>query len=207
MIICLNRLCLKLALSCVVMLIGSQTSSGQSEDGKVAVLDVDKVLQRDAKLQGQLAKFDKRLTELDATAVEAELNDPETAPDLTVQRGDILREKANAYFNAYQSIQHTVSDIAKAHGIALVVQADLDTVDRDSLESVTNALNRHVIFHRRLDLTNMVVQQLEKNGGLSDDGVCEKCGQVIPDISRDSAEDVPNEVDHTDGPSDDTNSR
>ena len=70
---------------------------------------------------------------------------------------ELLNEEAKVYYNTYNKMQQVVGDLAAKHGISLVVRFDGGSVDPASRPEVIKAVNRTVVFHRDIDLTNMVI--------------------------------------------------
>jgi len=70
---------------------------------------------------------------------------------------DLLNREAKVYYDTYMTMQKVVGDLAAKHGISLVVRYDGGSVDPASRPEVIKAVNRSVVFHRDIDLTNMVI--------------------------------------------------
>ena len=73
---------------------------------------------------------------------------------------DLLNREARVYYDTYMSMQKVVGDIAAKHNISLVVRYDGGRVDPASRPEVIKAVNRSVVFHRDIDLTNMVIEAM-----------------------------------------------
>jgi len=70
---------------------------------------------------------------------------------------ELLNREARVYYDTYTKMKSVVSDLAAKHSIALVVRFDGGSVDPASRPDVIKAVNRSVVYHRDIDLTNMVI--------------------------------------------------
>lgn len=73
---------------------------------------------------------------------------------------DLLNREAGIYYETYEQMQKVVSAMANQHGISLVLRFDSGPIDSTNRPEVIKGVNRAVVFHRRLDLTNMVIGQM-----------------------------------------------
>ena len=78
---------------------------------------------------------------------------------------DLLNREAKIYYDTYQQMQSVVSSLANQHGISLVLRFDSGAIDSTNRAEVIKGVNRAVVFHRRLDLTNMVIGQMNPSTG------------------------------------------
>ena len=77
------------------------------------------------------------------------------------RKADFLRREAVLYATFYAELTDVVADYARNRGIRLVVRIQEDTIDHDNNQSVLNALNRTVVFHDRIDITDDILTILE----------------------------------------------
>ena len=70
---------------------------------------------------------------------------------------DLLNREAKVYFDTYTRMQSVVSELAAKHGISMVVRFDGADVDPTVRPDVIKAVNRTVVYHKDIDLTNMVI--------------------------------------------------
>lgn len=70
---------------------------------------------------------------------------------------ELLNREARVYYDTYMKMQTVVGELAAKHGISLVVRFDGGSIDPASRPEVIKAVNRSVVFHRDIDLTNMVI--------------------------------------------------
>ena len=73
---------------------------------------------------------------------------------------NLLNREAGIYFETYNQMQGVVGEIASQHGISLVLRFDSAEIDPSNRAEVIKGVNRPVVFHRRLDLTNLVIQNM-----------------------------------------------
>ncbi len=83
---------------------------------------------------------------------------------------DLLNREAKIYFETYQRMQSVVSSIANKHGISLVLRFDSETIESTNRAEVIKGVNRSVVYHRRLDLTNMVIREMNPSQAQASSG-------------------------------------
>lgn len=108
----------------------------------------------------QLAQYEAGSAE--RNQMEATLEQKQTALRTQARQAEaeLLNREAGIYFETYQRMQGVLSEIASQHGISLVLRFDSQEIDRANREAVIKGVNRPVVFHRRLDLTNLVIQNM-----------------------------------------------
>ncbi len=87
---------------------------------------------------------------------------------------DLLNREAKIYYDTYQQMQSIVSSLASQHGISLVLRFDSAGIDSTNRAEVIKGVNRAVVFHRRLDLTNMVIGQMNPSTAAAPTGTQKK---------------------------------
>lgn len=94
--------------------------------------------------------------------MEATLEQKQTALRTQARQAeaDLLTREAGVYFTTYEKMKSVVGEIAGQHGISLVLRFDSQEIDSTDRNSVIKGVNRPVVFHRRLDLTNLVIQNM-----------------------------------------------
>ena len=165
----------------------AQESEAKNE-GIVAVLDVAKVFKENStfdtsmkaiKAQAEKLKADiqsqQEAIRQDAMALqnyevgspernklESELEQRQAALRTKARQAeqDLLNREAVIYFDTYSEMQTVVGNIAKQYGISLVLRFDSATIDKTSRPEVIKGVNRAVVYHHRLDLTNMVIKAM-----------------------------------------------
>ena len=93
---------------------------------------------------------------------EADLEQQHTHLRTTTRQAEseLLSQEARVYFDTYREMQAVVEAIAQANGLSLVLRFDSEDIDPNNQQSVKKGLNRSLVFHRKLDLTPLVSQQL-----------------------------------------------
>lgn len=161
---------------------------GQSGGGIVAVMDLQKTLDKHPRLQAQLKtirqeykafqqsvldvqkdlrKRAQQLQELspgspDFKRLQAELAkiDSTTAVDMKLKQKEFITREAKAHYEAYKDITAAVARVAARHNIVLVLRYDSKEIDPDNRASIAEGLMRSVVYQNRLDITDLVVQEL-----------------------------------------------
>jgi Skp family chaperone for outer membrane proteins len=87
---------------------------------------------------------------------------------------DLLNREAKIYYDTYQQMKSIVSSLASQHGISLVLRFDSGPIDSTNRPEVIKGVNRAVVFHRRLDLTKMVIGQMNPSTAAAPTGTQNK---------------------------------
>ena len=96
--------------------------------------------------------------------MEADLEQQHTHLRTTTRQAEseLLNREARVYFDTYREMQTVVEAIAQANGLSLVLRFDSESVDPNNRNEVIKGVNRAVVFHRQLDLTKLVSEELNK---------------------------------------------
>ncbi len=175
-----------IVLGCVSNLAAQTTAPGTL----VAVLDVAKVFKNHTRFTQKMEEMKKevkafeddvnnqrrdlleRAKQLNETyrpgspeykRTEAELAQQESDLRLQMQlkRKEVLENEARLYYDTYQEIQGIVNQMAEQYQIGLVVRHDSEEVGRDDGTKVLGLVNRFVIYQKKLDLTNAVIERVQ----------------------------------------------
>ena len=165
--------------------VNGQEAQGQS--GIVAVLDVAKVFKEHAQfnksmetIKSDIAKFEEefrgkreslqnQIRSLQNLVGQPEFKTEEAAlarkeADLQIEanqkRADILKQEAEIYYQTYNQVVQTVAKLSGTYGISLVIRYDSGPIDQTDRPSVIKGVNRNVVFQRDLDLTSLVLAEL-----------------------------------------------
>ena len=178
-----------LAVAVLATVAGSTAVAQEGESaGVVAVLDVARVFKETPEfdiamkkireeaegLKGQITQQQEAIKaeaqqlgqyepgSAERNELEAALEQRQTALRTRARQAeaDLLNREAGVYFATYQQMQSVVGQIASQHGISLVLRFDSQEIDPTNRAEVIKGVNRPVIFHRRLDLTNLVIQNM-----------------------------------------------
>jgi len=169
-----------------VIVFASTVVSAQ-ETGRVVILDVAKVFKENAafdarvtaikaeadQFKAQLLAEQDRLKQevlkVRAMPAGAERNKMEEDIELkhaklrTTARqteSGLLGREAQVYYETYQEMQAVVEGMAKEYGLSLVLRFDSESIDPNNREEVIQGVNRAIVFHRQLDLTELVSKTL-----------------------------------------------
>jgi Skp family chaperone for outer membrane proteins len=94
---------------------------------------------------------------------EAELEQRQTAlrTKARQQELDLLAREAGVYYQTWNRMQQVIGIVAQHNNISLVLRFDSAAIDPENRGEVIKGVNRAVIFHDRLDLTDLVIKQME----------------------------------------------
>ena len=97
-------------------------------------------------------------------ALEEQIADFQTKMRLEIGRKqkERMEREAKIYYNAYKEIEMRVSQFADQYGIDLVVRFSNDEMDTSKPESILAGINRTVVFHRNLNITNHILDALNR---------------------------------------------
>lgn len=73
---------------------------------------------------------------------------------------DLLIREAAAYYDTYQKMLSVVTVVAQENGISMVLRFDGSSIDPQNRGDVIKGVNRAVVFHQNLDLTNLVLERM-----------------------------------------------
>ena len=172
-----------------VVVFSASVASAQETAGRVAILDVAKVFKENKRfdelvkaIKAQADQLKLQITaEQDAIKAdvmklrekpagpernqkEAELEQRHTALRTTTRQNEaeLLNREARVYYDTYREMQAVVEGMAKEYGLSLVLRFDSESIDPNNRNEVIKGVNRAVVFHRQLDLTKFVSDELNK---------------------------------------------
>lgn len=167
-----------------------QQAQEQGQGGIVAVLDVAKVFKEHAQFnasmeaikkeievfeedfRGKRESLQNQIRALQSLQGQPEFKTEEAAlarkeADLQIEanqkRAEILSKEAEIYYSTYNEVVATVARLSGSYGISLVIRYDSGAIDQTDRASVIKGVNRSVVFQRDLDLTTLVLQELNKS--------------------------------------------
>jgi Skp family chaperone for outer membrane proteins len=76
------------------------------------------------------------------------------------RKNELLEREGKIYYETYREIQAAVARVAERYNISLVARYDSDATDADDRGSVIKAINREVVYQRNLDITKLVIEQV-----------------------------------------------
>jgi Skp family chaperone for outer membrane proteins len=75
---------------------------------------------------------------------------------------DFMEREAKAYYNLYREIEQAVADVAGRYRIGLVLRHTNEEMDPTKRESIMQGINKIVVYQSRLDITNHVLDALNR---------------------------------------------
>jgi Skp family chaperone for outer membrane proteins len=75
---------------------------------------------------------------------------------------EFLEREAQVYFTAYREVERVVGEFAQRNRIGLVLRYSADEMDPNSRDSIMQGINRIVVYQDRLNITEMVLEQLNR---------------------------------------------
>jgi Skp family chaperone for outer membrane proteins len=80
--------------------------------------------------------------------------------DVKRQKEAFARQEAEAYFETYGQIEAVVQKYAARRNIKLVLRVNGDPIDRTNPEEVFKELNKSVIYHQGIDITDDILKMV-----------------------------------------------
>ncbi len=74
---------------------------------------------------------------------------------------DYLQREAAQYYAVYNEITAAVLHVAERHNIGLVLRFDSGKIDSSNPQAVAQGINQSVVLQRNLDITQLVVSELQ----------------------------------------------
>ena len=68
-----------------------------------------------------------------------------------------MKQEANIYYGCYEEIGAVLKGYAEQHDIRLGAAFNGDPVDREDPQEVLKELNKSVIYHSEIDITNDIL--------------------------------------------------
>ena len=183
-----------LVLTCISFPLLAQ--QGDSGGGVVAILDVAKVFKDNpvfdtrmkkikteadalkAKMEAQQELIRKDAAGLEEYGVgtpernnlEASLEQRQTALRLQARQAetDLLTREAGIYYDTYTQMQSVVANLSNQFGISLVMRFDSAPISRDNRPEVIQGVNRTIVYHHKVDLTDHVIRAMNPASASAD---------------------------------------
>ncbi|MGH7136000.1 MAG: hypothetical protein ACREHD_09685, partial [Pirellulales bacterium] len=96
--------------------------------------------------------------------IEAESADLELQVQLN--KKDFFEREAAIYLEVYQEIMKDVATYADARGITLVMRFNGDNIDLNDPSGVAKELNKLIIYHKGIDITDEILQIVNAKPGV-----------------------------------------
>jgi Skp family chaperone for outer membrane proteins len=147
----------------------------------------------DNKLKGEYTEIQKLMEQLkgfNANAPEYKTIDEEVTRRTVQfnvkkasQAKELMEREGSMYFGLYREIQQELQYFAKQNNIRLILRFNREPVDPNDRKSVLNEINKAVVFHERLDITEVILGELNRRGRAPAAGApasAARPGQTIP---------------------------
>ena len=105
----------------------------------------------------QISQYEAGSAERNKMEAEVEQKQARLRTSARQAEAELLNSEARVYYDTYLKMQTVVGDLAAKHSISLVVRFDGGQIDRASRPEVIKAVNRSVVYHKDIDLTNLVI--------------------------------------------------
>lgn len=76
------------------------------------------------------------------------------------RKNELLEREGRIYHETYQQIVAAVTHLADRYGFSLVVRYDSESIDSSDGGSIFKAINRDVVHQRGLDISKLVIEQV-----------------------------------------------
>lgn len=78
------------------------------------------------------------------------------------QAKELMEREGAMYFGLYREIQQELQYFAKQNNIRLILRFNREPVDPNDRKSVLNEINKAVVLHDRLDITEVILAELNR---------------------------------------------
>lgn len=159
----------------------------------VALIDINKVFESHARFQDRFKSLGDRFKELETRvrkdqaelvklkealdglnagtpaykAKEAELakRDSEVRVSAGLEQKTLAEEEAKIYYETYKEVSEKCAEFAARKGIGLVLRLSNAEIKPEDPNSVRMGIGRLVVYQRGLDITNLIIAEINRNGG------------------------------------------
>ena len=80
------------------------------------------------------------------------------------QAKELMEREGAMYFGLYREIQQELQYFAKQNNIRLILRFNREPVDPNDRKSVLNEISKAVVLHDRLDITEVILGELNRRG-------------------------------------------
>lgn len=136
----------------------------RSEELRAEVSSAEHALKQDrdayASLERELKTLVKGTEEYQRMTAEMKKTADALKANVQRQKDEFLRKEATLYYEIYEQVQAAVREYATSHDIRLVLRFNGDRIDRSKPAQVLQELNKSVIYHSGIDITNDILDML-----------------------------------------------
>lgn len=175
---------------CDVSLFAQAPAATSNSSVPVAVIDVGHIFKNHARfkqqmdgMKGEVENFEKEVNEerktllkqrdklqtFNAGSPEYKQLEEEIARQVsdqqvrgTLKRKDVMEREAKIYYETYNEIVREIGKTADTYGISLVLRYEGEPIDARDRNSILAGVNRPIVYQRNLDLTQLVLKQLNQ---------------------------------------------
>jgi len=101
-----------------------------------------------------------------------------------LKRKTFLEQEAREYFKTYKEIEQSVAVFAQQNRIGLVLRFNGDEMKQDDRNSVLQGVNKAVVYHDRLDITEWILRDLNRGATATPTGPSAQPGAPAPQTAR-----------------------
>ena len=138
-------------------------------------------------VQQDLVKKRDQLKDFNPGSVEYKNLEKEVAQvmsDLQVQaqlkRKELVEREAKLYFNHYKAIEYEIAAFAQANQIDLVLRFSREEMDPNKPDKVLQGVNRAVVYQQKLDITDLILENLARRAPPAANVGQRPTGPVVP---------------------------
>ncbi len=192
--------------------LAASPSFGQTSGTSVAVIDVPYIFKNHLRFQQQIEDIKKDIdaykevvtqqqTQLRTETEKLNQFKPGTPDYKTVEENiarmrvnfqlesakrqkEFMEQEAKIYFNVYKEIEAAVADFAVRNRIGLVLRYSAEEMDPAKRESIMQGINRMVIYQNRLNITDLILDTLNRGTPSQGTPVASPQGPIAPPIPR-----------------------
>lgn len=82
---------------------------------------------------------------------------------MSLKRKEFMEQEAKLYYNVYDEVTRVVARFANEYGISLVLRYNSEPIDPTDRTSVLAGVNNPIVFQRNLDITKLILTQINGN--------------------------------------------
>jgi Skp family chaperone for outer membrane proteins len=99
--------------------------------------------------------------------------------EMQLKKKTFMEREAKQFFNTYTEVTQAVAKFADANEIRLVLRFNSTPIDRDDRASVLQGVNNEVVYQQNLDVTGIIIAELNK-GAPQPDRQTRNNGNQVP---------------------------
>jgi Skp family chaperone for outer membrane proteins len=182
--------CCALLLSLPASLVFAQSQNPQAAAGtRVALLDLGHILRnhpgytakrealkekakalsgQETNIRKQLQNESEKLKEFQPGSPDFKKHEADLAQhasdfqlQVKLQRRELVEEEAKILYETYNEVQAVVDRLSQSYGFSLVIRFERDRMEPTDPDSISRGLMNPVVYHRNLDITDLVLQELK----------------------------------------------